>query len=152
MTRGLDTFLVDSNVLVYSVDVTEAAKQDIAVDVIRRLTASRRGAVSIQVLGEFFNVSTRKLRSPLTQNAAEEIVQTYLDSWEVVSLTEPLLKEAIRCAQQHQLSYWDGLIWAAARQAGAATLLSEDMQDGRNIEGVRVLNPLLPSFDLSLLS
>jgi predicted nucleic acid-binding protein len=57
----------------------------------------------------------------------------------------------LRAVRAHQIPYYDALIWASARMNGIPFLLSEDGQDGRNIEGVRTLNPLKTSFDLDLL-
>ena len=39
------------------------------------------------------------------------------------------------------VSFWDALIWAAAREAKVGVVLSEDFQHGREIEGVVFVNP-----------
>ena len=43
----------------------------------------------------------------------------------------------------HQLSFWDSLIISTAEAARCETLLTEDMNDGQIIEGVRIVNPLV---------
>jgi predicted nucleic acid-binding protein len=48
---------------------------------------------------------------------------------------------ALRIKAQHQLSYWDSAIVAAARTLGCRTLYSEDMGDGRDVDGVQIVNP-----------
>jgi predicted nucleic acid-binding protein len=47
--------------------------------------------------------------------------------------------------EHYRLSFWDALIWATARNAGVPVVLSEDYQDGREIEGVRFVNPFKQS-------
>ena len=94
---------------------------------------------------------TRKITPPLTLAEAEQRVTNYMRSWRVYDLTARIVVEAVRGARQHQLPYWDSLIWATAKLSGVPTVLSEDFSDGRLIEGVRFLNPFAPTFALTLL-
>ncbi len=57
------------------------------------------------------------------------------------AVTYPVIRAAIRLKQSHSLSYWDATIVEAARAAGCDTVLSEDMTDGADYDGVRVVNP-----------
>ena len=66
-------------------------------------------------------------------------------------VTARAVVEAIRGVRQHQLPYWDSLIWATAKLAGVSTVLSEDFSDGQLIEGVRFRNPFGETFDQTLL-
>jgi predicted nucleic acid-binding protein len=50
----------------------------------------------------------------------------------------------MRAVREYQLPFWDALLWATARRAGVAVLVSEDFQDGRVVEGVRFANPFVP--------
>lgn len=52
-----------------------------------------------------------------------------------------LLRGALVTAARWAISYWDAAIVEAAREAGCAILLSEDLQDGFDFAGVRVVNP-----------
>ena len=58
-------------------------------------------------------------------------------------MTLGLIQRAWRWTDQAQVSYWDGLIVAAAERAGCAWLLSEDFQSGRTFGDVTVVNPFL---------
>jgi predicted nucleic acid-binding protein len=78
--------------------------------VLEQLAATGRGALSAQVLGEFFVVVTRKLRSPLTAAEAERSLTHYTRSWTVLPIDAPTVREAARGTQRFQLSYWDALI------------------------------------------
>jgi predicted nucleic acid-binding protein len=68
-----------------------------------------------------------------------------VDIWrrrfQVQETTLPVFDSALRIKAQHQLSYWDSAIVAAARALGCRTLYSEDMGDGRDVDGVQIVNP-----------
>jgi predicted nucleic acid-binding protein len=51
------------------------------------------------------------------------------------------VQDAIRVHREHGISFWDGMLWSVTRRAGARILLSEDFQDGRDLEGVRFVDP-----------
>ena len=70
----------------------------------------------------------------------------------MLEISRPMVHEAVRCAGAYQLGYWDSLIWATAKLNDVPRILSEDRQDGQVIEGVRIINPLAPAFDLATLS
>jgi predicted nucleic acid-binding protein len=96
--------------------------------------------LSTQVLQELYVVATRKLAPPMPRPAAREIVARY-GEWPVVQVDLPLLLAASGLEERHTLSFRDALIVEAARRAGATRLLTEDLQAGRRIGGVRVENP-----------
>ena len=138
------TTFIDTNVLLYAHDATESVKQPIARALLEQLWAERRGSLSTQILQEFYNVATRKLALPMTRAEARQIIDLY-SSWPVVVINPPLILTATRVEEEHQLSFWDALVIEAARVAGAKRVLTEDMQNGRVIEGVQIENPFAPS-------
>ena len=152
MPTGARAFLVDTNVLVYAYDRADATKQARAIAVVDQLASRQRGALSAQVLSEFLVTATRKIEPPLTLEEAERSVTNYMRSWVVYEVTARAVVEAIRGMRQHQLPYWDSLIWATAKLAGVPTVLSEDFSDGQLIEGVRFRNPFGATFDMTLLA
>jgi predicted nucleic acid-binding protein len=150
--RNVSTrFFVDSNILAYAYDLREEARRLRAVEVLDILQGSGTGIISIQVLGELYSAMTDRHRLGLPRDVAEASLLTYVQTWPVLDVTSLHVAEALRGVRQHQLPYWDALIWATARMNGIPFLLSEDGQDGRNIEGVRTLNPLKDTFDLDVL-
>jgi predicted nucleic acid-binding protein len=151
MTNGSRDFLVDTNILVYANDYRDAAKQRQAIDLLDNLARAGLGAVSTQVLGEFFVVSGRKLGDVMTADDRRAIVTGFVRFWEVLDITANAVADAVEGSLRHQLSYWDALIWATAKVNGIPFVLSEDFSDGRLVENVRFLNPLVPSFDLARL-
>lgn len=144
-------YLVDTNVLVHAYDPSASAKQQRAVAVLSRLTSTRQGCISAQVLGEFFVTATRKIPNPLTASDAERRVTNLSRIWRVYDVTGIAVLEAIRGTQRYQLSYWDSLIWAVAKLNGVPNVLTEDLPSSPLIEGVRFINPFAAEFAASSL-
>ncbi len=131
---------VDSNVLVYAHDPTDPAKHARARSLIENLWESRAGRLSVQVLQEFFWITTRKLPSPLSSQAAREILAD-LSMWPVYSPGSADVIAAAELAEDQKISFWDALIVTAAWQSGAECVWTEDLNDGQVIAGVTVRNP-----------
>ena len=133
------TFL-DSNVLVYSVDESQAekAKHDRAIEVLSAQPDSL--VVSTQVLQEFYVVTTRKLKPPLSTERAARAVRG-IAQLDVVGVDVPLVLAAVDTSRTAQLSLWDALIIEAASRAGCDRVLSEDLNPGQVIHGVTIHNP-----------
>lgn len=132
------TFL-DTNVLVYIFDHDEPAKQQRARAILAQAESGEL-ALSTQVLSEFYVTVTRKIERPLDPAYASQVVD-WLGCLHVVSTDLVLIKDAIRTSRSAQLSYWDGLVLSAAAHAGCELLLTEDLNDGQEINSVRVENP-----------
>jgi len=135
---------VDTNILVYAYDIDAQEKHTIAQDLLARLWKTRQGVLSTQVLQEFYVTVTRKLSTPLDPATARRVIAPF-QAWHVQLIDVATVLDASEIAQRHQLSFWDGLIIAAARQAGAERVLSEDLQAGRVMESVLIENPLTGS-------
>jgi predicted nucleic acid-binding protein len=131
---------VDTNVLAYAHDRSEAHKRPIAQAILEDLWQDRAGAVSTQVLQELYVVVTRKFDPPMPHAAARELVAIY-GEWRVVRVDVPLILAASKLQEDHGFSFWDALIVEAANRAGATRLLTEDLQHGRNIGGLGIENP-----------
>ena len=141
-------FFVDTNILVYAYDRSEPRKQHQALALMDALVTGGLGAISVQVLSEFFVVVTRKLPEPLSVSEAYDRIEQFLRFWPVCNLTGMVALEAARGVRDHQLSFWDAQIWAAARLNQIHIVLSEDFNSGQVIEGVRFINPFDETFRL----
>lgn len=141
-TADVATF-VDTNVLVYAHDRSEAVRQPIAAQLLDDLWRAREGVLSTQVLTEFYAVVTRKFHPPMPRSEARVLVDAYA-AWPVVQVDPPLIVAASALEERHSLSFWDALIVEAARRAGASRLVSEDLQHGRRIAGLVIANPFPP--------
>lgn len=143
-------FLVDTNILVYIYDRSEPEKQQIAEALYDRLTLNGAGVISTQILAEFFNATTRRLSQSLPPNIAYQRLENYQRSWNVVNITAAIVLEAARGVIDHQLNFWDSLVWSTAKLNQIPVILSEDFRSGNSLEGVRFKNPLSKDFDHDL--
>lgn len=137
-----DLVFVDTNILVYAYDVDATDKHNRAQQTILNLWQSRTGVLSTQVLQEFYVTATAKLTQRLDHQRALQLVRDFA-SWPVHVNTPDDIVAGAEIAQRAQLSFWDGLIINAAKQAGVRRIFSEDLQAGRKIEGILVVNPFV---------
>ena len=131
---------VDTNVLVYARDASEPEKQPQAAAWIEHLWRTRTARLSFQVLHEYYAATTRKLKPGLTPDQARADVRDLL-AWRPVPAGAELLEAGWSVEDRSGLSCWDALIVAAARVAGCEYLLTEDLQHGAELEGLRVVSP-----------
>jgi predicted nucleic acid-binding protein len=141
-----DSTFIDSNVLVYLYDHDEPAKRRVAVEVFSRHVADGDAVLSVQVLGEFYVTTTRKLRRPLSEAAATEVVRE-LAALRVVPVACDTVLAAVVASRTYRISYRDALIVETARAAGCSRVISEDLNDGQDFDGVQVENPFLARAD-----
>ena len=134
MTR----FTFDTNVLVYAADREAGPRHAVAVDLVAR-AADRDCVLALQVLGEFANVAFRRLGSG--GPSVNRLVLGWMDLFPVFPATGATLRSALEAAHRHRLSFWDAMLWMTAAEAGCRLLLSEDLQDGRTLRGVTIVNP-----------
>lgn len=131
---------IDTNVFVYAFDTNEPVKQQIALRTLAE-TGDRAG-LSTQVLSEFYVVATRKLPDPLAPRIAAEIIGE-LSRLSVVDTDTVLVRSAIEISDRSQISFWDGLIVAAASASQCDRILTEDLASGATLAGVHIVNPFL---------
>ena len=132
--------LLDTNILVYADAADEPTKQARAISLIRQQRAAGTAVLSTQVLQEFVNVALRKLRLP---PALVRERLAFYRRFDLVPTTPDLLAGALDLHLLHSLSFYDALIVQAASSGGCRQLLSEDMQHGAVIGGVRIVNPFV---------
>jgi len=129
----------DTNVLVYAT----ASISDVKVIRARVLIARAMRAAScvllLQTLAEFSNAAIRKARIPV-----DDIRRT-IDAWRAVLPVQAAddgdLSAALEAVRAHRLAFWDAMLWASAQRAGVRHLLTEDLQDGFALQGVKFINP-----------
>ncbi len=134
-----DKTFVDTNVLIYAHDVDAKAKHHAARAILAELWSERSGAVSMQVLQEFYVNTTRKIAHPLPKESGRLVVSTYA-IW-CVETTPAEISAAFRIEDESQIGFWDALIVASALKSGATRILSEDLNSGQVISGIRIENP-----------
>lgn len=144
--------LVDSNVLVYAVDVASMHKSRIARRIVVGLSQSERAVTTPQAIAEFFVNATRakgRPAAPLTHAAASRWIASWLAVADWRDLTRATTEEALRGALVYGMKVYDAQMWAVARVHGIPLIVSEDMQFSRDIEGVHYVQPFEPSFTLA---
>lgn len=129
---------LDTNVLVYAEDPAAGAKGARAVALVAELMRAGDGVLSTQVLQEFFSICTRKLGLRVAD--VRERMETFT-AFDLIPVSRERIFEAVDLHERHGLSFWDALIVRCAVAAKCTELLSEDLQDGQVIQGVRVVNP-----------
>jgi predicted nucleic acid-binding protein len=100
---------LDTNILVYAVDLDSPDKRAVAQKLVTRALAGQTGIISFQVLQETLQALTRRSR--------------------VVATSE--------------CSFHDSLILGAALESGCKRLLTEDLQHGQQVDGLRIENQFL---------
>src|SRR5579884_1000000 len=136
-----DRFFLDTNVFVYEVDPRDLTKRRRASELIDKAVGSKLGTVSYQVVQEFFNVALTRFAKPFSVAEAEEYISATFKPLLAVHSSARLFLEALHIQAQHQFSWYDALIVAAAQQANCSILYTEDMQHGRRIGELRIENP-----------
>jgi len=130
---------VDTNILLYSIstDPSEERKATIA----EKLLQARDLALSVQVLQEFYVQATRPGKpGALTHREAIDFIASW-KRFPVQEMTVALMDSALAAKDRWMLSYWDAAVVESARAAGCGELLSEDLSDGQDYGGVRVIDP-----------
>jgi predicted nucleic acid-binding protein len=135
-----DRVFLDTNVLVYVFDGDAREKQTAAAAILAEAGRSGLHVVSTQVLQEFYVTVTRKLARPLAHADAQKAVAA-LTALPVAQVDSASVLAAIARAGSRKISLWDALILQSALESGCTTLLSEDLQHGQTIDGVRIENP-----------
>ena len=133
-----ERFTLDTNILIYAVDRRAEARHE-AASRLMQAAAGRDCPITVQVLGEFFHATTRKTLA--TGDQAVAYTNIWQRVFDVIAADLSTYNEATDHVRDHGMSFWDAMLWATARQAGCAFILSEDMQRGRRLGGVELVNP-----------
>jgi predicted nucleic acid-binding protein len=128
---------LDTNILIYALVQNDARAARAS------LLLRQGGTISVQVLNEFTNTALRKFKRPWTEiiEALAALRVLFPDPRPIDPVTH---EAALTIAQREGFSFYDSLIVASALEAQCSTLLSEDMQNGRVVEGrMTIRNPFL---------
>lgn len=140
------TCFLDTNVLIYSKDPTNKAKQDAALRWMSRLAEHGALVISPQVLNELYAVATYA-RAPLSEEDARKLIMIAGDWCSAqTNFATTILATELRRKTSYQ--WFDCLLLASAIDAGCAFFISEDMHHEQAIDGVRIVNPFLTDPDL----
>ena len=136
-----DRIFLDTNILVYSFDSDQSVKQRRAREIIAGALRDGSAIISYQVVQEFINVALHKFASPFSVNDCSDYLTGVLGPLCQVYPDIQLYRKALEVYGATGFSFYDSLIVAGAIRGGCSKLLTDDMQDGREFEGVRIVNP-----------
>ena len=104
------------------------------------LWETRAGRLSYQVLHEYYVTVTRKLNRPRSAERAREDVASLI-TWQPSSAGERVLDRAWDIEDRFGFSWWDALILGAALESTCTHLLTEDLQDGQQVDQLTIVSP-----------
>ncbi len=131
---------VDANVLLYSEDARDLAKQQTALRWLDALWQRQCGRIGVQTLNEFYVNATRKLDPRMPQEDARTKVRRFA-AWQPWQIDQSTLESAWSIEARYGLHYWDSLVIAAAQHTGCRFVLSEDMSHEQFYGTLQVINP-----------
>lgn len=130
---------IDTNILIYAISSEDGqGRTAAALNVLDRL-GSVRPILPLQVVGEYLNVARRHPEIDMAEAVAR--IEVIMDVHRCEPSTAQDFLTAVDVSARFNLAYFDSLIIAVARRAGAALLLSEDMHDGLEIDGLKIVDP-----------
>lgn len=133
-----DKIFLDTNVLCYLYDSRDRKKQDSAQKIFSNLLISYYIQISVQVLQKFCNVCLNKIHIP------SDKVQDYVKLFSQLPVhlnNAQTISNALTISRETQFSFWDSLIISAAEESKCNILLSEDLNDGQIVHGIKIVNP-----------
>ncbi|HZZ79461.1 MAG TPA: PIN domain-containing protein [Gemmataceae bacterium] len=134
---------VDTNILLYSIDIREPTKQAKAAALLQNLTAGSGSTVlPWQALAEAVNQLRRWRDAGIVVEAEfNQHVSSWKSMFPVVFPTIAVLDHALDLARRHSLSHWDSMILGACKDAGVTTLYTEDMGAPTTFDDIALINP-----------
>jgi predicted nucleic acid-binding protein len=139
-------FTLDTNLLVYSVDVDAGTRHQLALRIVDK-APDVDCWLTLQSLSEFYAVVMRKRLMPAADAAAQ--VNDWLSFFPVIAVSANAVRTALTDAVAGRASYWDALLVATAAEAGCAVILTEDLAHGTRLGGVEIHNPFDPGGGLT---
>lgn len=135
-------YFLDTNILIYATSL--ATDHESRRLIAREWVARDDWGLSTQVLMEFY-ANARQPRHGLSEDAPRLLVEAFAQRRPVQAIDRDIVLETMALRERHRLSHWDAAILCAARRLGCHTVISEDLNDGQNYDGVVAVNPFLAS-------
>ncbi len=130
----------DTNILLYQYDASDPRKQSIADTLIKKSLVDQEFVISTQVMMEFYNVACRKYESHFSPTRLNRLMLEFAEC-EPIMLTPQIIVDAVLIHQKQRVSWWDSTVICAALHAQADILYSEDLQHGREFDGLHIVDP-----------
>ena len=130
---------VDTNIIVYAVDMREPGKQAICERLMVQLAGRDDVSVPLQVLGELANTLRRRLK--MADDLLSELLRSHLRQFISFHYTAEDILMGDALASEGVSSVWDGILLASCERMHCRFLISEDMQSGFRFGQLEVISP-----------
>ena len=130
---------IDTNIWLYALITSDDSHKCEAAN---RLIRDQLPVISTQVINEVCINLIKKAR--FDEDKIRALIDAFYQKYPVVELDRTILHQASALRERYRLSFWDGMIVAAAKVSGVAILYSEDMQHGLHLDStLRIVNPFI---------
>lgn len=133
--------LVDSNILVYSVQREAREKHEISSTIIAELTASQNMCISIQNLAEFSRIVLEKTSPPLNPESAAGYVVDFSRFSSTLQYTGKTILSAISISSRYHVHFFDALLAATMQENSIEEIITENGGDFSKIPWIKARNP-----------
>jgi predicted nucleic acid-binding protein len=133
---------LDTNILIYAAQTAADHRKPVAFDIVAR-AALADAVLPVQALAEFANACRNK--GLLDPDVMVRRVVEWSEGFDMVAAAPDDVSTALRLVSRFQLAFYDAMLCATVRRAGATILISEDMHDGLDLDGLTILDPFAAS-------
>jgi predicted nucleic acid-binding protein len=133
--------LIDSNILIYYLDLEEKEKHPIAFDFIHSRLMGKETAVSVQNLAEFSSNVVDNKTTPAIEKEIEDTIREIMDIFEVISYSPNTIIHANALHNKYNIHFWDALLAATMQENHISTIYTENTKDFEKIPGIKAINP-----------
>lgn len=133
-------YFVDTNIWIYAIDASDSRKSTGASSLIHSLSKLGAGILSVQTLGEFSSICTKKLG--LSPAQVNDLIQA-MDPFPVVAYGRHTIQESLALMSRTSISFWDAVMVSTAREANCTVIYTEDLNHNQVIEGIQIWNPFI---------
>jgi len=137
-----DSALIDSNLLVYAIDIEEKEKHEKAIEFLEKTKFKKNLCISTQNLAEFHYIATNKIPKPISYDISREIIKQLNNAFSIVSYNEKTLIQSIQHEKNYKIHFWDALIAATMEENEIRIIYTENVKDFKKIPWIRAINPL----------
>ena len=137
-----DEGLVDTNILIYSIDKDEGRKHKIAADFLEKATVEKKFFLSVQNLAEFHYNVTKKIPKPVPKEYSQELIRELFANFHLLRYDENTILNAINLEVLYKIHFWDALLAATMQENNLKTIYTENTSDFKKVPWLSVVNPL----------
>lgn len=132
----------DTNIILYGLDANApVAKRHRSEQLVAEALSERSAVISWQIVQETLNVVTGRFKSGISDADYEHLLAGILRPLWQVQPSVAIFSRSLAVQRRYRFSFHDSLVVGAALEAGCKRLLTEDLQHGQKIEGLRIENP-----------